>query len=146
MTDIAAAGDRSTKGPPPDGEYLRIGDLARMFEVTPRALRFYENKGLITPRRVGSRRLYSRRDTDRLKWILLGRKAGFSLSEVKQMLDLYERKGAGRFRILLDRSERQLGKLERQRALVDEAMRELRSAIDFLRRKTRVPRRASGAA
>ena len=67
-----------------------IGDLAREFDVTLRALRFYEDKGLLTPRRQGLQRLYDRRDRKRLKLILMGKRVGFSLGEIREMLDLYE--------------------------------------------------------
>lgn len=71
-------------------ETYTIGDLAREFEVTTRAIRFYEDKGLIRPERVGGRRIYSARDRVRLKLILRGKRLGFSLSEVLQMIDLYD--------------------------------------------------------
>ena len=70
-----------------------ITDLAREFDVTTRAIRFYEDQGLLTPSREGSgglRRVYSARDRTRLKLTLRGKRLGFSLSEIKQLLDLYE--------------------------------------------------------
>lgn len=69
-------------------DYTRIGEMAKMFNVTLRTLRFYEDKGLLSPKRDGSTRLYTRRDRARLKLILLGRKVGFSLRDVKQ-IDLH---------------------------------------------------------
>ncbi len=75
-------------------DYVRIGEMAKKYGVTLRTLRFYEDKGLINPKREGSTRLYSRRDNARLKLILLGRKVGFSLRDVKQIMDLYDPKGA----------------------------------------------------
>ena len=72
-----------------NGEDLaRIGEMAKKYGVTLRTLRFYEDKGLLNPKRDGSTRLYTRRDKARLKLILLGRKVGFSLRDVKQMLSL----------------------------------------------------------
>ena len=65
-----------------------IGDLSKEFAVTPRTLRFYEDRQLITPKRQGLRRLYSRRDRAPVKLALLGKKVGFSLNEIKEMLDL----------------------------------------------------------
>ena len=111
--------------------YIRIGDMAKQFGVTLRTLRFYEDKGLLTPKREGSARLYSRRDVTRLKLIMLGRKVGFSLREVKQIMDLYDPNGgnAKQLRTLLDKSERQLTRLEKQRAAVEEAIGELKSAM-----------------
>jgi DNA-binding transcriptional MerR regulator len=108
----------------------RIGDVARRFGLTLRALRFYEDKGLIAPRREGSTRLYSQQDVARLKLVVLGRKAGFSLREVKQILDLHESMSARQLRTLIEKSERQLVRLEKRRAELDEAMEELRAAAD----------------
>ena len=69
-----------------------IGDLSREFGVTLRTLRFYEDKQLLNPKRHGLNRLYSRRDRARLKLVLMGKKVGFSLTEIKDMLDLYDLK------------------------------------------------------
>ena len=115
--------------------YLRIGDLAKKFDVTLRTLRFYEDKGLLQPKREGSTRLYSRQDVSRLKLIMLGRRVGFSLREVKQMLDLYNPDGnnAKQLRTVIDKSERQLGRLESQRASIDEAIAELKNAMSTWR-------------
>ena len=97
----------------PEGgqDFIGIGEMARKYGVTLRALRFYEDKGLISPMRVDSARLYSRRDRVRLKLILLGRKVGFSLRDVKQMLDLYDPVGRNtkQYRLVLEKSEKQLG-------------------------------------
>src|SRR6185437_3535893 len=95
-------------------DFARIGEVARNFDVTLRALRFYEDRGLIHPRREGTTRLYSRRDRARLTLILLGRRIGFSLREVKQMMDLYDPKGSNtrQFKVVLEKSHRQLGRLE----------------------------------
>ena len=67
-----------------------ISELAREFQVTPRALRFYEDKGLLSPTRDGLNRVYSTRDRARLKLILQGKSVGFSLSDIREILDLYE--------------------------------------------------------
>ena len=125
---------------------VRIGDMAREFGVTLRALRFYEDKGLLRPKRRGATRLYSRRDKARLRLVLLGRKIGFSLREIKYMLDLYDPAGANvkQFRVVLQKSERQLSKLEKQRADLDEAIAELANLIDEVR--ARLPDSDSAAA
>ena len=68
-----------------------ITDLCTEFGVTPRALRFYEDEGLIAPRRQGLSRIYSWRDRARLAWILRGKRVGFSLSDIREMIDLYDR-------------------------------------------------------
>jgi DNA-binding transcriptional MerR regulator len=112
--------------------FTRIGEMSRTYNVTLRALRFYEDRGLLDPRREGATRLYSHRDQTRLKLILLGRRVGFSLREVKQIMDLYEPKGsnARQYKLLLEKSRRQLGRLEKQRATIDEAIVEVRNLID----------------
>lgn len=131
VTDVASAAREM-----PVEDALRIGEMARSFGVTLRALRFYEDKGLLNPRRDGSTRLYSRRDQVRLKLILLGRKVGFSLREVKQMIDLYDPKGsnAKQLRVALEKAEKQLGRLNKQKALLDEAISDLNSAAGAVRR------------
>ncbi len=116
-------------------ETARIGDMAKEYGVTLRTLRFYEDKGLLHPQRVGSTRLYTRRDRVRLKLILLGRKVGFSLREVKQMIDLYDPAGSNvkQLKLALDKSEKQLGRLEKQRAAVDEAIGDLKALMQSVR-------------
>jgi DNA-binding transcriptional MerR regulator len=116
-------------------DFVRIGEMARQFGVTLRTLRFYEDKGLLNPKRDGATRLYTRRDRARLKLILLGRKVGFSLREVKQMIDLYDPTGsnARQLRLTLDKSEKQLGRLQKQRALIDDAIGELTAMMGTVR-------------
>jgi len=67
-----------------------IGELAREFDITPRAIRFYEDQGLLAPRRVGQRRIYAPRDRTRLKLTLRGKRLGLTLSEVRELIDMYE--------------------------------------------------------
>src|SRR5207245_10037999 len=67
-----------------------IGELAREFDVTPRAIRFYEAEGLISPRRDGQRRIYAPRDRTRLKLTLRGKRLGLTLSEIRELIDMYE--------------------------------------------------------
>lgn len=114
-----------------DHDLARIGDIAKKYGVTLRTLRFYEDKGLLTPKREGSTRLYSRREEARLKLILLGRKVGFSLRDVKQMLDLYDPTGANtkQLRLTLEKSEKQLQRLNKQRQAIDEAIKELTASM-----------------
>jgi DNA-binding transcriptional MerR regulator len=114
-----------------DSNVARIGDLAGQFGITLRALRFYEDKGLINPQRNGTTRLYSHRDRARLKLILLGRKVGFSLREVKQLLDLYDPSGSNeaQLRATLEKTSKQEDKLIAQRDAIDEALAELRKLM-----------------
>jgi DNA-binding transcriptional MerR regulator len=117
-------------------EYIRIGEMAKEHGVTLRTLRFYEDKGLIHPKRDGTTRLYSRRDRVRLKLILLGRKFGFSLRDVKQVIDLYDPKGnTKQLRVALDKFEKQLARLHAQRRSIDEAIKELSTVMATVRQK-----------
>jgi DNA-binding transcriptional MerR regulator len=117
-------------------DYIRIGEMAKSFGVTLRTLRFYEDKGLISPKRDGSTRLYTRRDRARLKLILLGRKVGFSLRDVKQIMDLYDPNGANtkQLRLTIDKSEKQLARLQKQRAAIHEAISELSDTMATVRK------------
>ena len=74
-------------------EVMTIREMCDAYDVTPRTLRFYESKELLAPIRQGSKRLFTRRDRARLKLILRGKKFGFSLEEIRQILDLYESDG-----------------------------------------------------
>ena len=67
-----------------------IGEQAKEFDVTPRAIRFYEDQGLLTPRREGQRRIYTLRDRTRLKLTLRGKRLGLSLAEIRELIDMYE--------------------------------------------------------
>jgi DNA-binding transcriptional MerR regulator len=130
-------------------DLMRIGEMAKKFGVTLRALRFYEDKGLLNPKRDGATRLYTRRDRARLKLILLGRKVGFSLREVKQMIDLYDPAGSNvrQLRLTLDKSEKQLVRLQKQRALIDDAISELTTMMNAVRQmlSERLPAQSSAA-
>jgi DNA-binding transcriptional MerR regulator len=67
-----------------------ISELAREFDITPRAIRFYEDQGLLAPRRDGQRRIYTPRDRTRLKLTLRGKRLGLTLSEIRELIDMYE--------------------------------------------------------
>ena len=131
--------------PEENGANARIGEMAREFGVTLRALRFYEDKGLLHPSREGHTRLYSEKDKTRLRLILLGRRVGFSLRDVKQIMDLYEPGGSNvrQLKVALEKSERQIGKLHRQRKALEEAIGELEGLMTSLRDRiaTRQPLR-----
>ncbi|MDX1374452.1 MAG: MerR family DNA-binding transcriptional regulator [Burkholderiales bacterium] len=79
----------SSSGAKERSEYS-IGDLAREFDVTPRAIRFYEDQGLLAPRREGQRRIYTQRERTRLKLTLRGKRLGLTLSEIRELIDMYE--------------------------------------------------------
>ncbi|WP_026379854.1 MerR family transcriptional regulator [Afifella pfennigii] len=112
-----------------------IGDLAREFRVTLRTLRFYEDKGLLSPRREGLNRIYSRRDRARLKLVLMGKKVGFSLQEIREMIDLYDLKDGEvrQMEVALGKFEKQLDILKRQRDDIDQAINELEGTMQVVR-------------
>ena len=106
-----------------------IAELSREFAITPRTIRFYEDEGLIKPRRQGLTRLYSAGDRTRLSWILRGKRLGFSLSEIRELLDLYQvdRTGVQQLRELLRRSRLHVAELERRKRDLDAHIEEFRT-------------------
>jgi len=108
-------------------ETYSISDLAREFDVTPRAIRFYEDQRLLAPQRSGSRRIYGKRDYVRLKLILRGKRLGLSLSEVAAMFDLYDtaRDEKPQLAQFLSALAERREQLERQRADIDEMLGEI---------------------
>jgi DNA-binding transcriptional MerR regulator len=109
-----------------DQAEFTIGELAKEFAVTLRALRFYENKGLIAPRRRGLTRFYSRADRDRLALILKGKKLGFTLGEIRQMVAAEKGDDSQALKLSQDKCLEQIGLLERQKADLEEGLAELR--------------------
>ena len=105
-----------------------VTELARETEVTPRAIRFYEDKGLLAPRRVGTTRVFTYRELGRLKIILRGKRLGFSLAEIKDYLDLYDAdpSQASQLQLLVAKVRGRLADLEHQRRDIDTALNELR--------------------
>jgi DNA-binding transcriptional MerR regulator len=118
----------------PKNDYLTIGQVAREFDVTHRALRFYEDKNLINPRREGQNRLYAKRDVARLKLILMGKRVGFSLSDIRDMLDLYDLRDGQvtQLRVSLSKFDKQVNVLEDQRRDVEQALTDLRRTRDLV--------------
>lgn len=108
-----------------------IGDLAKEFGVSLRTLRFYEDKNLIHPRRDGVTRIYSRRDRARLKLVIMGKRVGFSLKEIKEMLDLYDLKDgqSTQLKVSLKRFNEQIALLEKQKQDVEQAIGELSQTV-----------------
>ncbi|MDX1433190.1 MAG: MerR family DNA-binding transcriptional regulator [Gammaproteobacteria bacterium] len=104
-----------------------IGELSREFGITTRTIRFYEDQGLLAPARAGQQRIYGARDRVRVKLILRGKRLGFSLKEIKGLLDLYDgpEGEVGQLRSFLDKIRQRRGDLERQREDIDHVLDEL---------------------
>lgn len=109
-------------------ETYTITQLAEDFTITPRAIRFYEDQGLVSPEREGMSRVYSYRDRARLKLILRGKRLGFSLAEIKEFLDLYDadRTQIEQLRALLKNARGRIRALENQLDDINVTLEELR--------------------
>jgi DNA-binding transcriptional MerR regulator len=113
-------------------DLLSIRQMCDAFDVTPRTLRFYEAKELIAPLRRGTARLYTYRDRARLKLILRGKRFGFSLEDIRQLLDMYDRapcQQEAQLRRTYELAADRLAQMERQRAELDEAIAELKDQM-----------------
>jgi len=112
---------------------MTIRQMCEEFEVTPRTLRFYEAKELLFPVRDGQKRLYRKRDRARLKLILRGKRFGFSLEEIRQLLDLYDMDDsqATQLRETYAVAEAHLADMRLKRAELDEAIAELQTQMDW---------------
>ncbi|HVB48025.1 MAG TPA: MerR family DNA-binding transcriptional regulator [Burkholderiales bacterium] len=149
MTADSPSAPRSKAAPAraeaaPGAEYA-IGDLAREFDVTPRAIRFYEDLGLLAPRREGQRRIYTLRDRTRLKLTLRGKRLGLTLSEIREIVDMYdtgrdERPQLERFLAVLAQHKHSL---EQQRQDIEAQLSEIAS---FEKRCRRILAEQAGAA
>ncbi len=113
-------------------EEMTIREMCDAFDVTPRTLRFYEAKELIFPKREGTKRLFSRRDSARLKLILRGKRFGFSLEDIRQLLDMYDLEGSERAQYLrtYTLAQERLAQMEQQRDELVEAIAELKTELE----------------
>ena len=108
-------------------ETWNIAELAKEFDVTTRTIRFYEDKGLISPERVGQRRVYHPRDRVRLQLIMRGKRLGFSLDEIQKMIDLYDADPteAAQLKLFIEKLRERRELLERQRDDIDTVIFEI---------------------
>lgn len=114
-------------------EIMSISEMCSTYDVTPRALRFYEDKELLAPERRGTQRLYRHRERARLQLILRGKRFGFSLEDIRQLLDMYDREGSNQAQLArtLSLAHARLAQMQAQRAELDIAITELRTEIDL---------------
>jgi DNA-binding transcriptional MerR regulator len=110
---------------------LTIRQMCDLFAVTPRALRFYEDKELLTPQRVGQARHYTPRERARLTLILRGKRFGFSLEDIRQLLAMYDHRGSNQAQLTrtLELAEARLSQMIAQRAELSEAIADLEREI-----------------
>jgi DNA-binding transcriptional MerR regulator len=119
-------------------DFFSISDLADEFGITHRAIRFYESKGLISPKRLNGARIYSRRDRARLHIIVRAKSLGYTLDETRDYLDLYGQHGEGRIRQLelsAQRSAQMIDELEAKKRQIDEQIEELKLINRVCRQK-----------
>lgn len=111
-----------------------IRDLTKEFSVTARTLRFYEQEGLLSPERRGQARIYSGRDRGRLTLILRGRRVGFSLAEIREILDLYDIGDGGIAQLEHSRKKfaQRIAELEQQKKDIDESVAELKLGLEMI--------------
>ena len=128
-SDVGTAENGHGEGP------WTIAELATEFDVTHRTIRFYEDRGLLTPERRGTQRIFHPRDRVRLALILRGRRLGFALEEVRRIVDMYDEDPgeAGQLRYLLDQIAARRAELEQRRADIEQTLAELADVEDRCR-------------
>ena len=114
-------------------DLMTIREMCDAFDVTPRTLRFYESKELIFPERRGTRRLYTKRDRARLKLILRGKRFGFSLEDIRQLLDLYDTSDQNVTQMVkaFELGKDKLADMKRQRDELDATIKELEAQLEW---------------
>jgi DNA-binding transcriptional MerR regulator len=126
-------------------DVMTIREMCEAYDVTPRTLRFYEAKELLTPIRIGTRRLFTRRDRARLALIVRGKRFGFSLEDIRQTLDLYDREGGltAQRKRAYELGRKRLAEMEAQRSELDVAIADLKAELTDAEAKGLVPKRAA---
>ena len=111
------------------GKRYSISDLSTEFDITPRSIRFYEDQGLLLPGRKGRQRIFSDRDHVRLMLILRGKRLGFSLAEIKEIIELYDAKSGGKKQLayFLDKIRQRRESLEQQQQDIKDTLCDLKS-------------------
>jgi len=114
-------------------EMMTIREMCEAFDVTPRTLRFYEAKELLSPKREGQKRLFTKRDRARLKLILRGKRFGFSLEEIRQLLDMYDMGGQQEVQLqkTFTLAQERLASMKQQRAELDDTIAELEEQLKW---------------
>src|SRR3954464_5630830 len=132
LAELVAGFDAGTAA---SRDVFTIRDLTKEFSVSARTLRFYEEKGLLDPARRGEQRLYSRRDRARLAYVLAGKQVGFSLGEVREMLDLYDLGDgqATQLKVALAKFGERIERLARQKTHIDRGRCALTRASDVMK-------------
>jgi DNA-binding transcriptional MerR regulator len=126
-------------------DVMTIREMCEAYDLTPRTLRFYEAKELLTPIRLGTKRLFTRRDRARLALILRGKRFGFSLEDIRQTLDLYDRDGGltAQRQKAYELGMKRLAEMEAQRAELDLAIADLKAELTDAKAKGLVPPHAA---
>lgn len=109
-----------------------ISELSEEFDITPRTLRYYEDQSLISPKRQGQARIYSTADRARLIWILRGKRVGFSITDIREVLDMHYREGgkAAQCKATISACSERIETLEQQRKDIDETLEDLTRLVD----------------
>ena len=124
-----------------------IGDLCAEFELSHRAIRFYEDRGLLSPQRIGGNRIYSARDRARLELILRGKRLGFALADIKELLELYDSDPdhLEQLRATLTKGRARIAELERQQQEIVLTVKELREIGGYIEERIRQKEAARAA-
>ena len=136
---ISMTDEASTIGQDMTEDTMSIRQMCDTFDVTPRTLRFYETKELLYPIRMGQRRLFTKRDRARLKLILRGKRFGFSLEELRQLLDLYDMEGGVETQLSrsYELAKTHLADMEAQKAELEDAIKELKDQMSWASERLR---------